>query len=88
MIKSIVYGNIERYSTDNFSHHFEVRPVNLYGAPTVYYCDVRWNNRRITTGSATTRIDSIRKALNALQQTAYKLPFADYRMADVLTGQI
>lgn len=91
MNKSIVYGHIERYSTDNFSHAFEVLEYRYYSGKfdqKRYVCEAIWNNRVITSAVADTRIEAIQEALNKLQQTAYKLPFAEYRMADVLTGQL
>lgn len=91
MIKSIVFGHIERYSTDNFSHAFEVSEYRCYGKELDYkryVCEAMWNNRMITSAVADTRTEAIQQALNKLQETAYRLPFATYRMADILTGQM
>lgn len=90
MIKTIVFGHIERYSTENFSHSFEVSEYRGYGKGLdykQYVCEAIWNNRVITSAVADSRIEAVKKAFNQLQETAYRLPFADYRMSDILTGQ-
>lgn len=88
MRKTIVWGNVTRYSTPDFSHAFEVqRNKNVRDEARRWTCEVYWNNRVITAGYAATRQGSIAQALERLQTTAYKMPFASYRMADVLSGQ-
>lgn len=85
MLKAIVWnGKVERYYTENNSHQFEVS--RMWNGR--YNCDVNWAGRTVITTGGNTRIEAIQNALTRLQQTAYKLPFATYRMADILTGQI
>jgi hypothetical protein len=84
MIKTIVWdGKVERYSTENFSHQFEVERFYRGG----YECHINFAGREVIARTGSNRIESIQNALSALQQSAYKLPFAEYRMEDILTGQ-
>ncbi len=88
-MKKIVISNgaLVAYATNDSSHCFEVRCIQKHGNPVVYTCEVKCKNRVRSAATANSRIEAIRNAYVSLQTTDYKLPFGDYRMADILTGQ-